>query len=72
MMTPNCANTISKHGQGFEEIRLQGKDLHNSRKVVMIYKTNKLVFFQKLEARKKFHTQKVVAPLTNSLHSQCF
>ena len=43
-MTPNCANTISKHRQGREEF--PGKELCNSpklRKVVAIYKTNKLV-----------------------------
>ena len=45
-MTPNCANTISKHGQGCEGIFPQGKGLHNSqklRKVVAIYKTDKLI-----------------------------
>ena len=43
-MTPNCANTISKHRQGREEF--PGKELCNSpklRKLVAIYKTNKLV-----------------------------
>ena len=43
-MTPNCANTISKHRQGREEF--PGKELCNLpklRKVVAIYKTNKLV-----------------------------
>ena len=43
-MTPNCANTISEHGQGHEEFL--GKELSNSpklRKVVAIYKTSRLV-----------------------------
>ena len=50
MMIPNCVNTMSKRGQGFEEIRPQGKELHNSRKlgkVVATYKINKLAFPKK-------------------------
>ena len=45
-MTPNCTNTISKNGQGSEGILPKGKNLHNSRKlrkVVRIYKTDKLI-----------------------------
>ena len=48
-MTPNCANIMSKRGEGFEEICRKGKSLQNSRKlrkVVRIYK-KKLVFFEK-------------------------
>ena len=49
-MTPNCANAISKQRLGREEIPRQGKDLRNSRKlrkVVAIYKLNKLVLSKK-------------------------
>ena len=47
-MTPNLANTISKHGQMLW--RSLSEDLCNSRKlkkVVAIYKTNKLVLSKK-------------------------
>ena len=45
-MTPNCANTISNMDKGCQETPLKGKELRNTRKlrkVVAIYKTNKLV-----------------------------
>ena len=73
-------------GKGCEGIIPQGKGLHNSRKlrkVVAIYKTDKLILFKKSlkkvpgsnEARKNYLTQKVVAPnlffLVNQLHILC-
>ena len=73
---------------GCEDILLQGKGLHHSQKLrnaVAIYKTSKLIFFNKYlkkvpEKRqrlgKRYLTQKVPAPnlfsLTNHLHILCF
>ena len=40
-MTPNSANTISKHGQGCEGIVPQGKGIHNSRKLGKVVAINR-------------------------------
>ena len=64
-MTPNFANKTSNMEKGRQEFSLQDEEFYNSekvRKVVAIYKTKKCVCPQKLEARKKNLTQKVVVP----------
>ena len=66
-MTPNCANTVSNMEKGCQEILLQSKDFHSSRKsskVVAIYKTNKLVLSKKYMSLKTRSSEKV--PYTNS------
>ena len=49
-MTPNGANTISKHGKGCEGMIPQGKGVENSRKlrkIEEIHKTDKLILSKK-------------------------
>ena len=62
-MTPNSANTISNMDKGRQqEITLQSKDFWNSRKlrkVVAIYKTNKLVLSKKYMSLKTKGSKKV-------------
>ena len=61
-MTPYCANTITKHGTGCEEIPQQGRDICNSRKlrkVAAIHKINKLVLSKKSMSLKTRGSEKV-------------
>ena len=61
-MTPNCTDTISKHGQKFNQIPLQGKVLHHSRKfrkVLVIYKKSKLALSKKYISLKAKGSEKV-------------
>ena len=75
-MTPNC-----KHGQRLRGILPQGKGLRNLRKlrkIAAIYKTHKLLLYEKslTLARKKYFTQNVAAlnlfSLNNQLHVRYF
>ena len=62
-MTPNCPNEISNIDKGCQEIPLQGDELCNSRKlrkVVLIYKTNKLVLSKKYMSLKIRGLEKVL------------
>ena len=65
-MTPNCANIISNMDERCHDIPLQGKHLEKKplnsrklRKVVVIYKTNKVVLFKKYMSLKTRGLEKV-------------